>query len=277
MLGVILLVLVLLLEGTKADSALAQETQEEEKREPVNWAFATHLGTGIYTASGRAVQVYTLPFSHGFRDAKEYNWGFKVKFPVTLGFYDFELKDIIESGIPTDVTTVSLLPGLEFEYPIRENWSLMPFADLGAGYNFSKDRATYIYSAGIKSLVIFPWKDFECRFGNTFLYAGYTTPQADVRDNYESFETGFDMRRPLPYTVLGHPTNWSVYFVNFLYLNLEFLKFLTSSFKVDVQNEFGITAGTSDKFWWSGNPRIGLGYRFGPHFHAIRVVFGMPF
>ena len=271
------MVFVLSLEGTRVDGALAQKTEEEEKREPVNWAFATLLGTGIYTASGRAVEVYTLPFSQSLRSVDDRDWGLKVKFPVTLGFYDFELKDIIESGIPTDVTTVSILPGVEFEFPIREHWSLMPFADLGAGYNFSADWATYIYSIGIKSLVIFPWQDFECRFGNRLLYAGYTTPQADIKDNYESFETGFDMRRPLPYTVLGHPTNWSVYFANFLYVNLEFLKSLTSSFQVDVQNEFGVTVGTSDKFWWSGNPRIGLGYRFGPHFHAIRVVFGMPF
>jgi hypothetical protein len=277
LLGIILLLLVLLLEGTRTGSVLAQETEDEDKREPVNWAFATHLGTGIYTASGRAVQVYTLPFSHGFRDAKEYNWGLKVKFPVTLGFYDFELKDIIESGIPSDVTTLSILPGLELEFPIRENWSLMPFADLGAGYNFSADWVTYIYSAGIKSLVIFPWQVFECRFGNKLLFAGFNTPEASVSDSFWSFETGLDLRHPLWFTVRGHPMNWSVYFVNYLYANLEFLRFLSDDFNIDVQNEFGVTVGTSDKFWWSGNPRLGLGYRFGPDFYAIRIVFGMPF
>jgi hypothetical protein len=71
--------------------------------------------------------------------------------------------------------------------------------------------------------------------------------------------------------------NWSVYFVNYLYANLEFVRFLSDDFTVDVQNEFGFTVGTSDKFWWSGNPRLGLGYRFGPNFYAIRIVFGMPF
>jgi hypothetical protein len=271
------LALVLLQGGSGASGVLAEETEKEEKREPVNWAFATHLGTGIYTASGRTVQVYTVPFSYAIRSIEGRDWGLKVKFPMTLGFYDFELKDIIELGLPTDVSTMSILPGLEFEYPVRDNWSLMPFADLGAGYNFSTHRVTYIYSTGVRSLVIFPWKVFECRFGNRFLYAGYTTPGADVSDSFRSFETGFDMRHPLSYTVLGHPTNWSVYFVNYLYANLEFLQFLSSSFKVDIQNEFGFTVGTSDKFWWSGNPRLGLGYRFGPDFYAIRIVFGMPF
>jgi hypothetical protein len=71
--------------------------------------------------------------------------------------------------------------------------------------------------------------------------------------------------------------NWSVYFVNYLYSNLEFVRFLSDDFTVDVQNEFGVTLGTSDKFWWTGNPRLGLGYRFGPKFYAIRIVFGMPF
>jgi hypothetical protein len=275
--GNIVWALVLLFGIIGAGGVSAQETEEDEEVEPVNWAFATHLGTGIYTASGRAVQVYTLPFSYAFRSVEDSDWGIKLKFPVTLGFYGFQVQDIIESGLPNDVSTVSVLPGLEFEYPIRDNWFLMPFADLGAGYNFSANRATYIYSAGIKSLVIFPWKGFECRFGNRFLYAGYITPQADVAESYRSFETGFDMRHPLPYTVLGHPTSWSVYFVNFLYGNLEFLQSLSSAFYVNIQNEFGFTVGTSDKFWWSGNPRLGLGYRFGADFHAIRIVFGMPF
>lgn len=244
---------------------------------PVNRAFATHLGTGIYTAAGRAVQVYTLPFSHRFLPIEEHEWGLKVKFPVTLGFYDFELKDIIDSGLANDVTTMSILPGLEFEYAIRDNWSLMPFSDFGVGYNFSTNRITYIYSAGIKSLVVFPRKDFQCRFGNKFLYAGYTTPEASVSDSFRSFETGLDLRHPLWFTVRGHPMNWSIYFVNYLYANLEFVHLLSDDFTIDVQNEFGVTVGTSSKFWWSGNPRLGLGYRLGPEFYAIRIVFGMPF
>jgi hypothetical protein len=65
--------------------------------------------------------------------------------------------------------------------------------------------------------------------------------------------------------------------VNYLYANLEFLQSLSSSFEVDVQNEFGFTVGTSDEFWWSSNPRVGLGYRFGSNFYAVRIVFGMPF
>jgi hypothetical protein len=218
-----------------------------------------------------------VPLTHALRSGEDRDWRLRLKFPVTVGFYDFELKDVIESGLPSEVGTISILPGLELEYPVLDKWSLMPLANLGAGYNFSANRVTYIYSTGIKSLVIFPWKVFECRFGNRFLHAGYTTPEADVSDSFTSFETGFDIRHPMSYTVLGHPTNWSVYFVNYLYANLEFLQSLSSSFKVDVQNEFGFTVGTSDKFWWSSNPRIGLGYRFGSEFYAVRIVFGMPF
>ncbi|MBW2173014.1 MAG: hypothetical protein JRF69_13810 [Deltaproteobacteria bacterium] len=78
--------MVLLFFGIGPTTALAIDLEGGEKKDPINWAFAVHLGTGIYTASGRAVQVFTLPFSYTFRDVKDYNWGFKVKFPVTLYF-----------------------------------------------------------------------------------------------------------------------------------------------------------------------------------------------
>jgi hypothetical protein len=260
-----------------ATAVLAEETEPEEKRDPVNWAFASHLGTGIYTASGRTVQVYTIPLSYTYRSIEDNKWGLKVKFPISLGFYDFESKDIVETGLPTDVSTMSILPGVEFEYPIRSNWSLIPFANLGMGRNFSRSGFTYIYSTGIKSLVIFPWKFFEWRFGNQLLYAGYTTPEVDVTESFTTFETGLDMRHPLEFTVRGHPTDFSIYFVNYLYADLELARSLRKSLKVDIQNEFGFTVGTSSEFWWSKNPRIGLGYRFGPQFYAVRIVFGMPF
>ena len=271
---VVLMILVLFWVGPTP--ALAIDLEGGEKKDPINWAFAVHLGTGIYSASGRAVQVYTLPFSYTFRDAKDYNWGFKVKFPVTFGLYDFDFSEFFPD-LSIDVQTLSILPGVEFEYPVNDYWSLMPFADLGIGKDFSGGDITYIYSTGIKSLVIFPWKVFECRFGNKFLFAGYDTPEANLSDNFRSFETGLDLRHPLWFTLRGHPMNWSVYYVNYLYSNLEFVSFLSDDFTVDVQNEFGVTVGTSDKFWWSGNPRLGLGYRFGPNFYAIRIVFGMPF
>ena len=109
---------------------MAQEIETEEKEDLANYAFAAHLGTGIYRASGRTVQIYSLPISYTLRPVEDNNWGVKLKFPVTVGFFDFKARDIIDSGPPDDVATISVLPGVEFQFPVRDNWFLMPFGDL---------------------------------------------------------------------------------------------------------------------------------------------------
>ena len=49
--------------------------------------------------------------------------------------------------------------------------------------------------------------------------------------------------------------------------------------EVRYTNEFGFTFGTTPKYklWIIPLPRIGLGYRFGPHLKGWRINFGFPF
>lgn len=276
--GIVVYVFVLW-AGVGANGVLAQEIETEEKEDLANYAFAAHLGTGIYRASGRTVQVYSLPMSYTLRPVEDNNWGVKLKFPVTVGFFDFKARDIIDSGPPDDVATITVLPGVEFQFPLRDNWFLMPFGDLGGAKDYLGGELAYIYSAGIKSRVVFPWKDFEFSLGNRFLYAGYTATGADFSDDFRSFETGLDVKRPLGFNIRGRQADLSVYFVNYLYSNLAFLRFRDDSFEVHVQYELGFTLGTTttSRFWVFEIPRIGLGYRFGDGLQIIRLVLGMPF
>ncbi|MBW2173630.1 MAG: hypothetical protein JRF64_03105 [Deltaproteobacteria bacterium] len=155
----------ILSSGVGVTAALAQETETDDNENLANYAFAAHLGTGIYRASGRTVQIYSLPMSYTLRPAENNNWGLKLRFPVTVGFFDFKARDIISSGSPDDIATIGVLPGVEFQFPVRDNWFLMPFSDLGVAKDLSGGEFAYIYSAGIKSRVVFPWKDLEFSLG----------------------------------------------------------------------------------------------------------------
>ena len=46
-----------------------------------------------------------------------------------------------------------------------------------------------------------------------------------------------------------------------------------------MQYELGITLGTSEarRIWKIPLPRVGIGYRFGSHLEAWRIVFGTPY
>lgn len=83
-------------------------------------------------------------------------------------------------------------------------------------------------------LVVFSWKDVEFSIGNKFLYAGHTAPGPDLSHYFRSFETGLDVRHLLDFTIQGRQADFSLYFINFLYSNLAFLRFRADSFEVDV-------------------------------------------
>ncbi|MBW2173631.1 MAG: hypothetical protein JRF64_03110 [Deltaproteobacteria bacterium] len=87
-----------------------------------------------------------------------------------------------------------------------------------------------------------------------------TVNGADVSDDFRSFETGLDVRRPLGFNIRGRQADLSVYFVNYLYSNLAFLRFRDDSFEVHVQYEVGVTLGTTtpSRFWVFDIPRTAL-------------------
>lgn len=45
-------------------TAVAQSLLSRDEQNVANFAFATQLGSGVYSVSGRTLQIYRLPFSH---------------------------------------------------------------------------------------------------------------------------------------------------------------------------------------------------------------------
>ncbi|TVM02407.1 MAG: hypothetical protein CV087_09630, partial [Candidatus Brocadia sp. WS118] len=178
-------------------SAQAQDDGSFEFKSTLNYAFSTQLGSGIYRVSGRTVQIYRLSVSIRLLSSEERGWGLWLRLPVTLGFYNFKVEDVLESGLPDNLSTLALVPTAEFYIPARKNWWLGPFGGLGMGRDFSNRITNYIYAAGIKSMAIFLWGPFDIRLGNRLVYSGYTTRNLGFEDDFAVFETGLDFRRPI--------------------------------------------------------------------------------
>jgi len=83
-----------LLAGAFSPLSRAQELLSGDEQNVVNFAFATQLGSGVYSVSGRTLQIYRLPFGHTLKSTDDSGFGIKLTLPVTLGFLDFELQDV---------------------------------------------------------------------------------------------------------------------------------------------------------------------------------------
>lgn len=241
----------------------------------INWAFQVGLGDGFSIGTQENANVYKLPFSYTTRHLRDYEWGLKLKFPLTVGVYNIETAD---KDIDLDV--LAIVPGIELQIPVRDNWILIPLLNFGLGKNTSGGDLQYLYSVGIKHHVFFGWKNLNFTFGNTLRNDGYFTDGNENGDNVPLFSTYLDMKFPLGLNLFNKAGYLSMYVINYYYFDdVKVIDSETKTIEVDTQWELGITFSSipSWKIWFFEIERVGLGYRFGDGFSAVRLVFGMPF
>jgi hypothetical protein len=196
---------------------LAIASESDAQRIP-NYAFATQLGSGIYEVNDRTVQIYRFAPAFSLLSLEERKWGTRLRFPVTLGFYDFAVTDVVSSGLPNHLTTVALVPTVDILLVPTRNWYLTPFGGIGVGKDLWVGSTSFIHAAGLKSLTLFPMRSIDTRLGVRFVYTGYSTKHYGFRDDYSLLETGLDVRRSLGIRLFGHELAASLFGMNYLYV-----------------------------------------------------------
>jgi hypothetical protein len=246
----------------------------------LNHAFATQVGSGIYKVGERTAYIYRVSTSVPFYSPHDGRWSLRLRLPLTFGFFNFELRDVIDIGFPDKLATLSLVPALECVIPVALNWWIEPYVGFGGGRDFSTQTSSYIYATGIRSFALFMWRDFDIRLGNRLVYSGYTSTAIEFVDDFGVFESGLDFRRLFHYRIAGYDLDWSIFAINTIYLISPHLVNINPQ-PLDLQTawEVGFTLGTHQTLRLFGvrMPRIGVSYRWSTTANAIRFIIGNPF
>lgn len=258
-------------------SMSAPASADDEHREPANYAFANYTGSGLYRASGQEVTVFNIPFSYQPKDQKSTTL-IRWRLPVSIGFYNFDFDEVGNGNLPDEAGTISFTPGIEWEVPITETLTFVPYMDLGVGHNFTSDENVLIYSAGVSSHYQFGSNN-QHLWVNRVLYAGYKGLSVEVKDGYATLQTGVDLRVPFDFSILGHESYITVYgLAQWHFINLEFIVPEQQSTVVENSFEVGMTLGAVKPldFKLFNLERVGLGYRTGGGLKVWRVTFELP-
>lgn len=266
-----------------AEPTQAASTQQKRAYSP-HYLFSNYFGPGLYSTSDQDITVFNLPFSYTPKSqairANLQQVNYKIRLPVSLGFYNFALDDIDEFRIGS-TANATLTLGAEVFYPITAAWQVKPFFDVGYSENSSNDDSAMIYAAGISSYYYFPWLQQTDLFFAQWQWARYHTQKTHISDIFSSLQIGADFKWPLRFDLLQGEGFISTYISGSWYMLDLSLGFTGLDPRKETSSqEIGLTFGRKRplNLGLLSLERIGLGYRYsstGPN--AIRLFINKPF
>jgi hypothetical protein len=251
-----------------------------------NFAFASEVGSGVYEINGSTIQVYGFKPGYRLREAQPRGGrpGIRLIFPVTVGFFNFQLQDLAHLQIPTQIGALSLESGVELDYWLQENWHLYPYLKGGATFASSSDVNAYIWGTGVRSDYRFTVLENPTlwRLDLTHAEVHYHSPLPDGTtlpdDSFTRLRNGLELRHSVGGSDRERRFELGVYGISDVYLDAPHAP--QSGFSArTLQFEGGLMFGVNPmyKVWGVTLPRLGIGYRAAGELSGWRLVLGDPF
>jgi hypothetical protein len=268
-----------LLGGCQA--AIAADALRTGEADVIHFAFATQLGSGIYSVGGRTLQVYRVPLAWTIAEPTEDRPGVRLRLPLALGLYDFAPRDMIDSGLPDHLDTFSAAGGIELDFPLGKGWHVLPYAEAGRAWDRGSDADATLYSASVHARREWLAGERLRRLQAGIVYAGVDLASGAGSSDMVKVEAGFEARRLLDFRYGGAAADGGLYLLAEWYADRpgEPVVRSTAGHSLPFQLEAGLTIGgrSPARVWKLPLPRVGLGYRFGDGVSVYRLVLGAPF
>jgi hypothetical protein len=202
--------------------AWAQDPPTEEP-EQIHWALASLFGTGWYSIDGnRSVYVLRAPMrwtlkETEFAEGERQQTGLELHVPVTVGYHQVdELGDFINAD---NFSTLSIMPGLEFEIPLTRDFWLRPFVLAGYGAGGTDTEDVWLLNAGIKSRYRIEQERGDWDFLGNVYWGGYREINGEESDGLGGVLLGvershafkrsnYNAHLHFSYTYLGRPLEY---------------------------------------------------------------------
>jgi hypothetical protein len=261
-------------------SISAAEVDQEEIPVNLSYIYAPLLGTGYYKAGAERAFVLKLSLEDALAKSnpeKRFRW----LLPVTLGLRKTEFAELFDlgDGLPDKLHSVSVMPGLAWDFHPGLNWQVTPSVQLGVARDFSLNTTTAIYSANLRGLRRWKIGGNTLSWGNRARAAGQYNYDLKIDQGFVLLETGLDWEFTTPMRIANRAVSFSVYSQLQAYLpDIGIRRF--SGEHVDAKNllYLGLTAGLDQPRRVLGFPiqRLGISLAYGENLRGITLNLGFP-
>ncbi len=268
--------LIALLPVTRA--AAQQTPLSRAEQATSSYAFAWLLGAGIYDVDGREVQIYRLPLRRQLRADAAERAPLEVTLPITAGVYDFRLRDVLGSGLPRELSTLSVVPGLRWQRELSDAWTLRPHVEVGVARADEQD--DWVAGAGLEAETVARWPNFRWRF-ETSLRMAIADFAGRRLDDLWLIEQGVELTGSGRRRQVSRDIDVAPYAVLRVYLDPPSAPLAAEAAGglSRVHVEIGLTIGTVEplRLGRLALPRVGIAWRAGEDLSLLRLVIGAPF
>lgn len=235
----------------------------------VSYIHAAVLGSGTYELRARRITMLKVPLSWKQRPESPESVGWRWLAPVVLGYDDLSQVDseFLQALLPSRLVTLSVMPGVEFVYPVNAHWYLKPFIEVGGGRDFNAAESFALTHLGIRSLSSFePGENWQLLIGGSLRWSGEHQFHSKDANAFGIADLGLDLRRNLPWRLFAQRLNLGGY-----YLFQRFLPRWEAGETVDWKSqarelhEFGLSLGIPHgrKIFGINVRRVRVGYKKG--------------
>ena len=246
-----------------------------------NYSYAVFVGSGIYRLDDRKIFIARMRFSRTWTepDAESGSPGIRFLLPVTVGITNFEDFDDIPNLVVDDLATLSFVPGVEFEYVVRPNLSIKPFAQAGFGWELQDGDLNFVWGAGMRARMTLPRKKSAWVLGGELLVAGNVPGDDEPSTDFTRMGLGLEYKFPIRWTMLGRQSSLHAQVIGYHYFNEAEFKSPRRDIMLDDIIQIGLSIGIDPAAKFLGIPvrQLGLGYKYGSDVSAIILITSFPF
>jgi hypothetical protein len=243
----------------------------------INHAFATELGTGVYDMGGQSIFVIRLAPEREIRAADGSRPGMRLVMPIAAGTFGFNPFEGINPEVPERIDSLSVMPGIEFDFPQGDGWLLTPWVRVGGSFSEGESDG-FLYGVGARMT----WQGERGGMDVTRLHEA-SLVNIDYRasitdDRFLRLRNAVDLRRTTVVLTRSHRLLAGFYAIADIVPEPPDIP-LEAGEQSMVQLELGVTfnAEPRPRIWKWQLPRLGFGYRVAGDFSGWRIVVGAPF
>lgn len=259
----------------------AASAQESGQEGITNYAYSVFAGTGRYNIGDRVIYVLRLPMAMDLRkpDYETKTTGFRLLFPAAVGITDFaDISDIPELDL-NDLQTMTFTPGLEAQFPVKENWLIKPFGQAGLGWDLTSSSNSFVWGLGARTRAWFGDND-RWLIGGELLWAG-NNPKYDNEPTtrFSRIAIGAEYKWQTNWQPFGYRVSWHTRLIQWIYTDAFNLEPPIEEVNIDNSTEIGVSFGINPPINIFGYKfrQGGIGYERSDEFRAIKLFTTFPF